>query len=84
MTVEIKILIISIIHIIGTIINLIIFDKCGVFKQAAEYGDGIRYAKPTDVVFSAFVWEVYLLLYIIFGIEHFINNFFYKKYNVKE
>ena len=61
-----KALIVIGIHVIGAIITLIIFYKNGEFERAAKYGDGIRFALPSEVVYHALVmWELHFLLYII-------------------
>lgn len=46
------------IHLIGAIGMLIKHYKDGTFEWAAEHGDGIRFARPSDVVFEdLFLWE---------------------------
>lgn len=51
------------IHIIVAIIILIILKRKGVFEAAEETGDGIRFAKPIDVVVQVLVmWEILLLI----------------------
>lgn len=68
-------------HFIGTIITLIIFCKNREFEAAAKYGDGIRWAAPSDVVFYALVlWEFLLFLFVIGLIENVIDEFFRNKY----
>lgn len=68
-------------HFIGAIITLIIFYKTGEFEAAAKYGDGIRWATPSDVVFYALVlWEFLLFLFVIDSIENAIDEFFRSKY----
>lgn len=62
-------------HMIGAIMTLIIFYENGIFKEAAERGDGIRFARPSDVIFYAVVlWEFLFLIYLITLIEEVINN----------
>lgn len=68
-------------HLIGSVIALIIFYKIGEFEAAAKYGDGIRTATPSDVVFHALVlWEFLLFLFVIVSIENAIDEFFRNKY----
>lgn len=68
-------------HFIGAIITLIIFYKTGEFEAAAKYGDDIRWATPSDVVFYALVlWEFLLFLFVIGSIENVIDEFFRNKY----
>ena len=68
-------------HIIGAIITMIVHYKDGVFECAAKYGDGIRFAKPSDVIAQDLIlWEIDFLLFILFSIETFINNAFDNKY----
>lgn len=75
---------ILIIHIIGAIITMVIHYKDGTFESASKYGDGIRFARPCDVVFMDCVaWEVLLLLFVIEFIDKKINNIFDKKYEEK-
>ena len=40
-----------IVHIIGAIITIIIHCKNGTMEAAIKYGDGIRLARPSDVIF---------------------------------
>lgn len=75
------ILILIVIHIIGAITTIIIHYKNGTFESASKYGDGIRWARPCDVVFlDCVAWEVLFLLFIIELIEKIINRIFDKKY----
>lgn len=51
-----------VIHIIGAVITMFIHYKDGIFEQAAKYGDGIRYAKPSDVIVQdLIIWEFLLM-----------------------
>lgn len=81
MSIEMRAFTVISIHIIGAIITLIVFYKTGEFEEAVKHGDGIRFATPSDVVFQAlFMWEILLILYIMFSIDSCINKFFYKLY----
>lgn len=73
------------IHFIGSIISIIVHYKTGVFKDAAEHGDGIRIATPSDVVFQDLVfWEFVLLIDAFFVIETFVNRWFSKHYHLEK
>lgn len=77
---NVLIFILIIVHIIGSIITMVIHYKDGSFKWASKYGDGIRTAKPCDIVImDCFAWEVELLILLISTIENLINNLFDKK-----
>lgn len=68
------------IHTIGAIIAMIIHHKNKTFEYASKHGDGIRFAKPSDIIFlDCFVWEILLLLFIMDSIETKMNNNFCKK-----
>lgn len=69
-------LVIFVVHIIGFIVSFIILYKKGAFHYAAKYGDGIRTASPFDILFYCFIWEVSLLIIIIFYIEEWFNGLF--------
>lgn len=74
-----------VVHIIGAIVTMFIHYKDSTFEWASKDGDGIRFAKPSDVVFlDCVVWEVELLLFFMELIENIINSFFDKKYKDKE
>ena len=51
------------IHIIGAIITMFIHHKDGTLKQAAKHGDGIRYAKPSDVIVQDLIMWEFLLMF---------------------
>ena len=71
-------------HIIGAIVTIIVHYKTGVFKDAAENGDGIRIANPSDVLFQDLVvWEFLLLIDIFCFFENLIDCFFHKLYNIE-
>ena len=75
------ILILIIAHIIGAIITMVMHYKNGTFESASKYGDGIRFAKPSDVVIlDCIAWEVLLLLFVIEFADKKINDSFNKKY----
>ena len=70
-------LLVAVFHFIGAIIILIIHYKDGTLEYAANYGDGIREANPSDIIFADLIlWEFCLLLYISFEIEERIDNYF--------
>lgn len=77
-----KVLIIGlIIHIIGSIVAIVIHCKDGTFEWAVKNGDGIYRATPADVVFQdLFLWEVFLLVFVMVSIDDFINELFKRKY----
>jgi hypothetical protein len=78
--VDTLILILIITHIIGAIITMVIHYKNGTFESASKYGDGIRFARPSDVVIlDCIAWEVLLLLFVIEFVDKKINNSFYRK-----
>lgn len=67
------------IHFIGAAIAVYIHCRDGTMEQASKYGDGIRCAKPSDVIFQdCFVWEVQLIIYMMVFIEDSINSKFSK------
>lgn len=69
-----------IIHMIGAITTMIIHYQNRTFEQASKFGDGIRFAKPFDVVvLDCIAWEILLFLFIIGLAEEGINNIFNKK-----
>ena len=68
------------IHIIGAITTLIVHYKNGTFKFAVENGDGIRYARPSDVLFmDCVVWEMLLLVDLLTIIDNTIYDFFERR-----
>lgn len=70
-------LIILIIHMIGAIITIFIHCKDGTLKQAAKHGDGIRYAKPSDVIVQDLImWEFLLMFSMLDYAGNEINNYF--------
>lgn len=65
------------IHIIGAIIAIFIHYKDGTLKQAAKHGDGIRYAKPSDIiVMDCVAWEFTLLMSLLMYVEKEINDYY--------
>lgn len=71
-----EILIIAL-HLIGAIITIFIHYKDGTLKQAAEHGDGIRYAKPSDVIVQDLImWEFLLMFSMLDYAGNEINNYF--------
>ena len=80
-----NIIILISIHIIGAIIALIIHHKDGTLENASKHGDGIRFAKPSDVVFQdLFLWEIHFIIFIICLIGILINKYFYDKYESED
>ena len=68
-----------IIHIIGAIITICIHCRDGTMESAAKYGDGVRFAKPSDVIIlDCLAWEILLIIHIVDYIENHINNQFGK------
>ena len=66
------------IHIIGAIIAIVIHCKDGTMEYALKYGDGFRFAKPSDVIFQdCLLWEIQLVIHIITFVEDYINNKFW-------
>lgn len=64
-----------ILHCVGAGITIFVHHKNGTMYYAAEHGDGIRIAKPDDVIFlDCVAWEIQLVLNIITAIGNFINN----------
>lgn len=75
---------IVLIHIIGAIVAIIIHHKNGTLEYSFHHGDGIRSARPSDVIFhDIFLWEIHLLILIFDTIETQINEAFYHKFNSK-
>lgn len=65
------------VHIIGAIITIIIHCKNGTMEAASKYGDGIRLAKPSDVIFiDCTSWEVLLLMKAVDNVDYYINRKF--------
>ena len=76
-----KLIIFLAIHIIGAIITMIVHYKNGTFEYATKHGDGIRLAKPTDIIYQdCLVWEFLLLFFIIDFLDEKINSLFTKKF----
>lgn len=62
-------------HIIGAIIAIIYCWKSGIFSDSAKYGDGIRWALPSDILFECLVlWEINLFVYTLYRIENWFND----------
>ena len=67
------------VHIIGAAIAIYIHCRDGTMEQASKYGDGIRWAKPSDVIFQdCLLWGVQLIIYMMGFIEDSINSQFSK------
>lgn len=70
------------IHIIGAIITIIIHCRDGTIEHASKYGDGFRFAKPSDVIFQdCLLWEIQLVIHTITFVEDYINNQFSKHFH---
>lgn len=70
-------LILIAVHIIGAITTLIIHCKNGTMEAAIKYGDGIRLAKPSDVIFIDYAsWEVLWLMKAVDNVDYYINRKF--------
>lgn len=66
-----------IIHIIGAIIAIV-----GTMEHASKYGDGFRFAKPSDVIFQdCLLWEIQLVIHTIVFVEDYINSQFSKRFH---
>ena len=69
------------IHLIGGVIAILIHCKDGTIEYASKYGDGIRFAKPSDtVMLDLALWEILLLLWFMDFIADTINSYFKRKY----
>lgn len=76
-----KILLIALIHIIGAIVTIIIHLKDGTVEYTTKHGDGVRIVTPSDVIIQdLLIWEVNLLVCVLFSIDNLINDFFCRKY----
>ncbi len=65
------------VHIIGAIITIIIHCKNGTMEAAIKYGDGIRLARPSDVIFiDCASWEVLWLMKTVDNVDYYINRKF--------
>lgn len=77
-----KVFVVVLAHVIGGIAAMIIHYKNGMFEWSSHNGDGIRWARPSDIVFGDLVlWEIQLLIFAFDAIETSINNLFEKKFN---
>lgn len=75
---------IVLIHIIGAIVAIIIHHQNGTLEYSSHHGDGIRSAKPSDVIFhDIFLWEIHLLILIFDTIETQVNEAFRRRFNSK-
>lgn len=60
------------IHIIGAITIIIIHCKNG---SASKYGDGVRFARPSDILSTdCAAWEVLWLIRTIDNVDYYINK----------
>lgn len=67
----------STIHIIGAVSTIIIHCRNGTMEAASKYGDGIRLAKPSDVIFiDCASWEVLWLMKAVDNVDYYINRKF--------
>ena len=71
-----------IVHIIGVIITIVIHCRDGTMEYASKYGDGFRFAKPSDVMFQdCLLCEVQLVIHTIVFVEDYINSKFSKHFH---
>ena len=71
-----------IVHIIGAIIAIVIHCRDGTMEHASKYGDGFRFAKPSDVIFQdCLLWEIQLVIHTIIFVENHINSKFSKYFH---
>lgn len=70
------------IHIIGAIIAIVVHCKDGTIEYASKYGDGFRFAKPSDIIFQdCLLWEIQLIIHMITFVEDYINSKFSKHFH---
>ena len=70
------------IHIIGAIITIVVHCRDGTMKYSSKYGDGFRFAKPSDVIFQdCLLWEIQLVIHTITLVEDCINSQFSKYFH---
>lgn len=70
------------IHIIGAIVAIVIHCRDGTMEHASKYGDGFRFAKPSDVIFQdCLLWEIQLVIHTIVFVEDYINSKFNKHFH---
>lgn len=82
---EMKVFAFILFHVIGAISSLIIHYYNGTFEWSSKNGDGIRWAKPADIVFyDSILWEIQLLIFVLDETEILINDFFEKKFKCIE
>ena len=63
--------------IIIAIIAIVIHCRDGTMEHASKYGDGFRFAKPSDVIFQdCLLWEIQLVIHTITFVEDYINSQF--------
>lgn len=69
------------VHLIGAIACIIHSFLNKDMEFAVKNGDGIRYAKPSDIIIQyLLIWEILLLLDVLCLIEITINNKIQKHY----
>ena len=70
------------IHIIGAIITIVVHCRDGTMKYSSKYGDGFRFAKPSDVIFQdCLLWEIQLVVNTLIFMEDYINSQFSKRFH---
>lgn len=70
-----KIIIFFVLHIIGFIATIAFHQRNGTIKFASKYGEGIRFAKPSDVIFvDLIIWEFLVLVAMFDFIGNYINR----------
>lgn len=73
--------VIILIHLIGAINTIIIHFNNGIFENASKYGDGTRFARPSDVVYvDLILWEFQLIVFTLDFIESLISTIISKKF----
>lgn len=71
-----------IIHIIGAIVAIVIHCRDGTMEHASKYGDGFRFAKPSDIIFQdCLLWEIQLVVNTLIFMEDYINSQFSKHFH---
>lgn len=75
----------AMIHIIGAITTIIIHCKNGIMEAAIKYGDGIRLARPSDVILmDCTIWEILILIRILDNVSYYINRKFEEYFDQNE
>lgn len=76
-------LVVILTHLIGAIIAIIIHFNNGIFENASKYGDGVRFARPSDVVCTDLIlWEFQLIILTLDFVGSLINTIISKKFSL--